>query len=197
MQLRCHLCSAPSFRTSFHSPQKKGKELKIWFLNTTLGGFWTPSCPLALSGLHLQLPFNPQSPQYTLPRLSLLHTSTLITHPSLFVFSPQAHMLSPPVEGQSGGFCGGVLDSVTHRGAEAAAFAILRPSPHAARPSGLYSVTAALWDDERRKKIKEWGSPSWARGSECFGRVRKNPVTKVWLRTFTLDILKEYMSIRT
>lgn len=140
MQLRCHLCSAPSFRTSFHSPQKKRKGVKD--LVSELPAVPWP-CLAYIYSSHLI----PKAPSNTLPCLSLLHTSTLITHPSLSLFSlPRLTCFPPPPRGGAewGVLWGGVLDSVTHRGAGAAAFAILRPSPHAARPPGLYSVTAAL-----------------------------------------------------
>lgn len=71
----------------------------MWFV-ITAGRFVDSQLSSGLSGLHLQLPFNPPKPQYAPSLPSAVPPSPaapLITNPSpsLF-FSPQAHMLSPP-----------------------------------------------------------------------------------------------------
>lgn len=113
----------------------------------------SPSCPLALFALHLQLIFNPQSSSLS-PSLSLSSSFTTrspyLLHP-LYQFLPlsiplQTRMLSP---------LRGRIDSVTHHGAGVCASLILLLSSCTVCPSGLvFTELAPLRDDGRRNEKK-------------------------------------------
>lgn len=125
------------------------------YLNQSEPSQVSPSCPLALSALHLHLPFNPQSlsPSLSLPLPPSPPVPLIKLHP-LYQFLSlsiplQTHMPSP---------LRGRLDSVTHHGASVRASLVLLLSSHTVCPSGLvFTELDPLRDDGKMVGEKKTG----------------------------------------
>lgn len=103
----------------------------------------SPSCPLALSVLHLHLLFNPQSLSLSLS-ISFTACASYLLHPLYQFFS-----LSTPLQTRMPCPLRGRLDSVTHHGAGVGASLLLSSPPVC--PSGLVVTQLAQWRDDGRR----------------------------------------------
>lgn len=126
MQLRCHLCSAPSFRTSFHFPQKKKRKgVKDLVSEHHTGRFLNSQLSPGLvysSHLISKAPSTP-SP------VCLSFTPAPLSPIPLYLFSlPKITCFPPLWRGGVGGFVGGFLT------ASLTAVPRLQPSPSCGPP---------------------------------------------------------------